>query len=110
MAGGATPVTESLGVQLIEGVPAEGTRTLMTIPAGQIGNERPIEVISERWYSPDLEVLLYSRHVDPRYGETTYRLSNIVRTEPAASLFEVPPDFTLVDAPAEQLLYRREAR
>ena len=70
---------EALGTRTIEGVAAEGTRTTMTIPAGQIGNEQPIVIVSERWYSPELQALVMSRQSDPRYGETTYRLTGIVR-------------------------------
>lgn len=90
---------ESLGKQSIEGVEAEGTRTTITIPAGDIGNERAIEVLSERWYSPELQVVVMTKHSDPRFGETTYRLTNINRSEPAKSLFEVPADFTIKEAP-----------
>jgi hypothetical protein len=82
--------SESLGTQMIEGVQAQGTRVTQTIPAGQIGNERPIEVVSETWYSPDLKMTVMTRHSDPRTGETTYRLSNIDRSEPAKSLFDPP--------------------
>lgn len=88
---------ESLGTKSIEGVQAEGTRTTMTIPAGQIGNEQPIHIVSERWYSPELRVLVMSRQSDPRFGDTTYRLTNIVRAEPAPELFRVPPDYKIVD-------------
>ena len=88
-------VKEQLGKQLIEGVEAEGTRTTITIPAGDIGNERAIEIVSERWYSPELQLVVMSRHSDPRNGETTYKLTNINRSEPAKSLFEVPPGFTV---------------
>ncbi len=80
---------------MIEGVEAEGTRTTMTIPAGEIGNERPIEIVSERWYSPELQLVVMTRHSDPRSGETTYKLTNINRTEPAKSLFEVPAGYTI---------------
>ncbi len=90
---------ESLGKQLIDGVEAEGTRTTVTIPAGEIGNERPIEIVSERWYSPELQAVVSSRHSDPRFGETTYRLTQLSRGEPAASLFEVPADFKVEDGP-----------
>lgn len=86
---------ESLGRQVIEGVQADGTRTVMTIPAGQIGNERPIEIVSERWYSPELETVVMTRHTDPRMGETVYRLTNINRAEPAHTLFEVPADYAV---------------
>lgn len=91
----ANAVKENLGKQMIEGVEAEGTRTTITIPAGDIGNERPIEIVSERWYSPELQLVVMTRHSDPRSGETTYKLTNINRSEPAKSLFEVPSDFTV---------------
>ncbi len=88
---------ESLGTQIIEGVQAEGTRTTMTIPAGAIGNDLPIQIVSERWYSPDLKTVVMSKHSDPRMGETVYRLTNVNRSEPARSLFEVPGDYTFAE-------------
>ena len=87
--------TESLGTQTIDGVTAEGTRTTHTIPAGEIGNEQPITVVSERWYSADLQMDVKSAHSDPRFGNTTYTLTNIQRTEPAAALFAVPSGYTI---------------
>jgi hypothetical protein len=87
---------ESLGTQMINGLVAEGTRITRTIPAGQIGNEKPLQIISERWYSPDLQIVLKSTRSDPRFGTTTYTVTNIQRTEPAASLFTVPADYTVV--------------
>lgn len=92
--------TESLGTSEIEGVQAQGTRTVITIPAGAIGNQAPIEMVNEQWFSPDLGTIVMSRRSDPRFGETTYRLQNIVRAEPAADLFQVPADYTLETAPA----------
>jgi hypothetical protein len=86
---------ESLGTQVINGVNAEGTRITRTIPAGQVGNDRPIQVVFERWYSPDLQVLVKSTHSDPRSGTTTYMLANVQRAEPAATLFTVPSDYTV---------------
>jgi hypothetical protein len=86
---------ESLGKQTIEGVEAEGKRTTTTIPADAIGNERPIEMVSETWYSPELQTTIMSKRSDPRTGETTYRLTNIRRGEPDASLFQVPSDYTV---------------
>jgi len=99
LGGGASakPIVEDLGKQFMEGVSAEGTRTTMTIPAGQIGNELPIHVTSERWFSPELKVLVMSRQSDPRFGETTYRLTNITRAEPSPDLFDVPSDFKVFD-------------
>ncbi len=86
---------ESLGTQTIEGVQAEGTRITFTIPAGKIGNERPIVTVNERWYSPELQAVVMSKNLDPRSGDTIYRLTNISRSEPDASLFQVPADYTI---------------
>jgi hypothetical protein len=88
---------ENLGSQVIEGVSAEGTRTTVTLPAGSIGNELPIVTVNERWYSPELQVVVMSTRSDPRTGTTTYKLTNINRGEPAPTLFQVPPDYTLND-------------
>jgi hypothetical protein len=90
--------TESLGQQTIEGVLCEGKRTTVTIPANTIGNDQPINVVSEEWYSPELQALVLTKQTDPRHGETTYRLTNIIRSEPARNLFEVPADYTMSDA------------
>ncbi len=87
--------TESLGTQMIEGVSAEGIRTTHTIPAGQIGNERPLEITSEVWTSPDLQMVILSKRNDPRFGETVYRLTDIKRAEPDPSLFQVPSGFSV---------------
>lgn len=86
--------TESLGKQVIEGIEAEGTRTTITIPTGKIGNDQPLEIVSERWYSPVLQEVIFSKHSDPLYGVNTYRLKNINRSEPATSLFQPPADYT----------------
>jgi hypothetical protein len=91
----AKPVVENLGTQTIEGVSAEGTRTTVTIPAGQIGNELPIVMVTERWYSPELQVTIMNKRTDPRTGTTTYRLTNINRSEPSPTLFQVPADYTI---------------
>jgi hypothetical protein len=87
--------TENLGTQTLNGVDAEGTRYTRTIAAGEIGNEKPITIVSERWYSPDLQIVVKSTRSDPRFGETTYNLTNVQRQEPAASLFTVPSDYTV---------------
>jgi hypothetical protein len=96
--GGGTVNKEDLGTQVVEGLVATGTRTTTTIAAGAIGNEQPILIVSEQWFSPDLKVLVMTKHSDPRSGETIYRLTNIAQTEPARSLFEVPADYTVKDS------------
>jgi hypothetical protein len=91
--------TEKLEARAIEGVQAEGTRTTTTIPAGAVGNEQPIQIVNENWYSPELQVFVMTTHSDPRFGTTTYKLTNIQRAEPAATLFQVPADYTVKDGP-----------
>ena len=92
--GAATKVTtESLGTKSIEGVMADGTRTTSTIPAGAIGNLMPIEVVSERWYSRELQMAVSISRRDPRSGDSVYRLRNIVKAEPPQDLFTVPADY-----------------
>lgn len=88
--------SEPLGTRNFEGVEAEGTRATTTIAAGTIGNERDIEIVYERWYSKDLQLIVYSRHNDPRFGEQIYRLTNINRSEPDRSLFTPPADYKIV--------------
>jgi hypothetical protein len=87
--------TESLGTKMVEGVTAEGTRTTVTIPAGQEGNEQPMQTVTESWYSPDLQMVVLFKRSDPRTGETVTRYTNIVRAEPAHTLFEVPSDYKI---------------
>lgn len=89
---------EDLGRQTIEGVSATGSRATTTIPAGAIGNLQPIKIVSEQWLSPDLQVLVMTKHSDPRSGETIYRLQSIVRAEPDRSLFTLPSDYTLKES------------
>ena len=84
---------KSLGTRDFDGVKADGTQTTQTIPPGEIGNEKPIVIVSERWFSPELQLVVFARTRDPRAGETTYRLANLKRGEPPADLFRVPQDY-----------------
>jgi hypothetical protein len=101
----AEVATEDLGTDTMEGLLVTGKRTTRTIPAGEIGNEKPISIVTEVWTSPDLKTVVYSKRSDPRMGEQTFKLTNIVRAEPDASLFTVPADFKLTDGP-QNFIYR----
>jgi len=96
---------ESLGQKVIEGVMADGKRVTTVLAAGAIGNQNPITVQTEQWFSPDLEILLMTRHSDPRSGDTSYSVTNIIRAEPQGALFDVPADYTILESP-----YRAPAR
>jgi hypothetical protein len=97
--------TEDLGTQTMEGVVVTGVRTTRTIAAGQIGNEKPIAIVTEIWTSPELKTVVMSKRSDPRMGEQTFRLTNIVRVEPDASWFTVPADFSIADS-SQPIVYR----
>lgn len=88
-------VKEELGTKTIEGVECTGTRRTTTIPAGAIGNEKPISIVRETWYAPSIAAVVESTTDDPRYGKTTYQLTNVQLSEPARSLFEPPADFKI---------------
>jgi hypothetical protein len=88
---------ESLGSQMMEGVMAEGTRITHTIPAGSVGNEHELKIVSETWYSKDLQTVVMSKHTDPRVGESIFKLTNITRAEPDATLFQVPAGFKVTE-------------
>jgi len=87
--------SEDLGKSTIEGVAAEGRRNTSTIEAGAIGNDRPIQIVTERWYSPELQTVLSTKTTDPRMGEISFQLTNVRRDEPAAYLFQVPAGYTV---------------
>jgi hypothetical protein len=96
----ANVTKESLGSQTINGVLAEGTRYTRTIPAGHMGNDKPVTIVNEEWYSADLQMIVQSKRSDPFVGESTYSVTNIQRSAPSAALFSVPSDYTVKDAPA----------
>ena len=104
--GPSESTTEDLGEQVLEGVLAHGTRETSTIPAGALGNQRAIVITSERWYSPDIDAVVSSKTMDPRFGETSYKLVNVVREEPAPDLFTIPPGYELQ---ADAVLARRRS-
>jgi hypothetical protein len=94
------PTSENLGDQTIEGIHATGTRMMTTIPAGGMGNEKPIQVTSERWYSPELKAAILTKHTDPWAGELKTQLTNVNSAEPDSSLFQVPADYKVLDEKA----------
>ncbi len=95
----ANVVTSDLGTQVISGVTATGKSFTHTVPAGSMGNAQAIVSTSETWTSTELQIPVLAKRTDPRFGQSTYSLTNIQRTEPVASLFQVPSDYTIKDAP-----------
>jgi len=92
--------TEDLGTQVMDGVSVQGKRVTRTIPAGQFGNEKAMDIVTESWYSAELQTVVMRRTTDPRMGESIFKLTNITRAEPDHSLFVVPSDYSVTQAPA----------
>jgi len=88
---------ESLGIKRIAGVEATGRRITIVVPPGYHQNDQSIEMVDERWESVELQLLIQSRHSDPR-STIEYRVSNIRRTEPPAHLFELPTGIPIVSS------------
>lgn len=106
----AKSTTTQLGTRDFDGVRADGKSVTYTIPAGEIGNRNPITVTSENWFSPELQATVYSKHSDPRTGDTIYRLANIKRSEQPMSLFTVPEGYALKETPGHAFNFRTEKK
>lgn len=93
---------EKLSPQFINGVWAEGSRTVRYIPVdegknGEGKNGRVLQVVNELWISPELKIIV--RHVvdDPRTGLTTTDITDVALGDPDPALFEPPPGYALED-------------
>jgi hypothetical protein len=91
---------ESLGTDTVDGLLIQGTHATTVYPAGWFGNDRPITVVRENWVSPELRVEVRSKVSDPRTGEFTRQLTNISRSQPDPSLFQVPAGYEVIDGGA----------
>jgi hypothetical protein len=89
---------ENLGEELILGVRAHGTRIITTVPAGQIGNDHAIDIVSEQWYAPELDLVMRGMHRDPWGGEIDTRVTKLTPGDQPASLFQVPHSYKIVDS------------
>jgi hypothetical protein len=87
----------SLGTETIDGILIQGTRTTSVYPVGSFGNDRPVTVVRENWLSPELQIVVVRKVSDPRTGERTMRLTNISRSEPDPTLFQVPAGYEIID-------------
>jgi hypothetical protein len=99
---------EQLGPRRVAGVDVVGTRATRTIPAGAIGNERDISVITERWYSEELQLDVLRTQTDPRFGTTTYELQDLKVGEPDPALFEIPADYRVAEEEPLNFFVERE--
>jgi hypothetical protein len=88
---------ESLGEDVIEGIPVRGTRVTQVYPTGTLGNDRPLTIVTESWFSQDLKIALLTKRADPRYGVQTVRVTELLEREPEASLFAIPENYKVTN-------------
>jgi hypothetical protein len=100
----AARTSDDLGTQNMEGVQVQGKRTTTVIPAGAVGNERPIQIVDERWYSPELQMNIMTKHSDPRMGDTVFTVTGVSRANPDASLFQLPADYQITNT--KNMMYK----
>jgi hypothetical protein len=106
--GPGTPIFEDLGDSDMAGVPVKGSRTTRVIPAGSTGNDRDISIVDERWYSSDLKINVMTRHSDPRSGETVFQVTNLTRSNPDSSFFQVPADYQIQEIKQDVIKVSKE--
>jgi hypothetical protein len=91
--------SESLGTQTLQGIEVEGLRMTTTWSAESQGTDKDLASVEEMWISNALGMAVMIKRTDFRWGTDTQQLENIQREEPDASLFVVPPDYSIVDDP-----------
>jgi hypothetical protein len=94
---------ESLGADTIGSVRAEGMSYRTVYPAQMFGNEKEIVVNKTTWYAPELQLMVRTEEVDPRFGTLTYELEVLGTAEPDPDLFKVPPTYRLIE-PGREIL------
>lgn len=92
-----TLAREDLGKSIVNGLDATGTRETRTLNPGAIGNDSPISIVKEYWYSPQLVLNVSVKRVDPRHGTEIFNVTDVTLAEPDPKLFAVPAGFRVVD-------------
>jgi hypothetical protein len=87
---------EALGQKTIEDVDVTGSREITTLPAGQVGNEKPQPIVKEFWYSPRLGINLVTKRFDPRSGIENFVVDHVSLSEPDPKMFEPPANYQVV--------------
>jgi hypothetical protein len=95
---------EDLGTKDFNGVPAHGTRTTRTIPAGEEGNDQPLVVINENWRSKEMGLTLMTISDDPRRGRTVTEYEELRVGEPDPAVFAPPANYTVQEQPQNGLI------
>lgn len=87
---------ESLGTKKLDGLDVQGTRETTTYRPGAFGNDKPVVVTKEFWYSPQLQFNLSVTRIDPRNGTQKLEVTDLKLGEPSAEWFAMPDGYRLV--------------
>lgn len=87
--------TSDIGKHTQDGLELTGKRTTGNIPVGKIGNDQPLQVITEEWLSQQQKLIIKQVEQNPLSGERTFELTNIRSEEPDPALFEIPKGYTV---------------
>ena len=87
--------SEDLGVRIIAGIEAKGTRGTGIIPVGDWGNDRPLTIVRENWVSTQYNIPLLTITDDPRSGKRTDEVTEFQPGEPDAALFQIPRGYAV---------------
>lgn len=87
---------EELGTTIIQGLEAKGERWTTVIPAGEMGNDKPITTVRETWRATGFPFILREVYEDPRMGKRTRETVSLTMGEPDISLFQPPDGYELV--------------
>lgn len=88
---------EDLGKSNISGLEVTGTRETRIIAAGVLGNDRPITITKEFWYSSQLGLNMLVKRSDPRVGTQVFTVTEVGLAEPDPKYFELPAGYTVKD-------------
>jgi hypothetical protein len=95
---GRTTRNEPLGHKTINGLDCLGMRsTLTTTSPAQPGAQRSTqETVLERWWSPELNVVVWFGPVPPQFGLPTFELKEIHAGEPDSTLFYPSANYKII--------------
>jgi hypothetical protein len=93
----STTEKTDMGVEMMNGVKVVGTRETITIAAGASGHDQPVVTGKEAFYAPELKIDMALKEADPRRGMWAREIQNLVRGEPDAKQFGIPPDYEMFD-------------
>ena len=93
--GQGSRTVEDLGKKDIEGLETIGFRETTTVNPGVFGNDQPMIIIREFWYSPQLGINLISLLDSPQSGKQQFTVTHVSTAEPDPHFFTLPEGYSV---------------